>query len=263
MLTSFGYTWSTMYHVNTAGNAARPRHRHHDLPPGRSPVRRRRPRDLDAVELQGHRPLRDAVRHRPLGIVEGAERLQLRPHDQRDAAGRRRAHGARRADHRQPLSDRRRSSTCAPTSRSTFGAFGKATLQLDVFNLTNAGTVTTVRVTNTATAPFNEVTAILNPRVVRAGITLRVLDDGFPVRRSIRLGPARRRPHLFIPPIIPGRKRPVSDDFARPTSARRLHSHPCGSYHPSGDPCACPRLVTSAIVLLSFALTHLSWLEDE
>ena len=24
MLTSFGYTWSTMYHVNTAGNAARP-----------------------------------------------------------------------------------------------------------------------------------------------------------------------------------------------------------------------------------------------
>ena len=24
MLSSFGYTWSTMYHVNTAGNAARP-----------------------------------------------------------------------------------------------------------------------------------------------------------------------------------------------------------------------------------------------
>jgi hypothetical protein len=50
------------------------------------------------------------------------------------------------------------------------GTFGRATLQLDLFNLTNAGTVTTVRVTNTATAPFNEVTAILNPRVVRAGI---------------------------------------------------------------------------------------------
>ncbi len=51
-----------------------------------------------------------------------------------------------------------------------FGRYGTATLQLDIFNLTNAGTVTTVRVTNTATAPFNEVTAILNPRVVRAGI---------------------------------------------------------------------------------------------
>ena len=51
-----------------------------------------------------------------------------------------------------------------------FGRYGTATLQLDVFNLTNAGTVTTVRSTNTATAPFNEVTAILNPRVVRAGI---------------------------------------------------------------------------------------------
>ena len=48
--------------------------------------------------------------------------------------------------------------------------YGTATLQLDIFNLTNAGTVTTVRNTNTAAAPFNEVTAILNPRVVRAGI---------------------------------------------------------------------------------------------
>lgn len=50
------------------------------------------------------------------------------------------------------------------------GRCGTATLQLDVFNLTNVATVTTVRVTNTATAPFNEVTAILNPRVIRAGI---------------------------------------------------------------------------------------------
>ena len=35
--------------------------------------------------------------------------------------------------------------------------------------LRNSGVPTTVRTTNTATAPFNEVTAILNPRVIRFG----------------------------------------------------------------------------------------------
>ena len=34
----------------------------------------------------------------------------------------------------------------------------------------NSGVPTTVRTTNTATAPFNEVTAILNPRVIRFGV---------------------------------------------------------------------------------------------
>jgi hypothetical protein len=52
----------------------------------------------------------------------------------------------------------------------SFGKFGKAVAQFDVFNLTNSGTVTSVRLTNTATAPFNEVTEILNPRVVRLGV---------------------------------------------------------------------------------------------
>jgi hypothetical protein len=49
------------------------------------------------------------------------------------------------------------------------GKFGKVTPMLDVFNTLNSGVPTTVRTTNTATAPFNEVTAILNPRVIRLG----------------------------------------------------------------------------------------------
>ena len=50
------------------------------------------------------------------------------------------------------------------------GKFGKFTPMLDVFNIMNSGVPTTVRTTNTATAPFNEVTAILNPRVIRFGV---------------------------------------------------------------------------------------------
>lgn len=41
---------------------------------------------------------------------------------------------------------------------------------LDFFNLPNSGVPTTVRTTNVATAPFKEVTAILNRRVMRFGI---------------------------------------------------------------------------------------------
>lgn len=44
------------------------------------------------------------------------------------------------------------------------------TPMLDVFNVMNSGVPTTVRTTNTATAPFKEVTAILNPRVIRFGV---------------------------------------------------------------------------------------------
>ena len=49
------------------------------------------------------------------------------------------------------------------------GKFGRVTPMLDVFNIMNSGVPTTVRTTNTATAPFKEVTAILNPRVIRFG----------------------------------------------------------------------------------------------
>jgi hypothetical protein len=51
----------------------------------------------------------------------------------------------------------------------SFGKFGKVTPQLDVFNIMNSGVPVAVRTTNTATAPFRDVTQILNPRVIRFG----------------------------------------------------------------------------------------------
>jgi hypothetical protein len=50
------------------------------------------------------------------------------------------------------------------------GGGTRLTPMLDIFNLLNSGVPTTVRTTNTATAPFKEVTAILNPRVIRFGL---------------------------------------------------------------------------------------------
>ncbi|MGE0816921.1 MAG: hypothetical protein AB7O28_26450, partial [Vicinamibacterales bacterium] len=49
-----------------------------------------------------------------------------------------------------------------------FGRFGKVTGQIDVFNLTNSGTVTVFRTLTGAT--FKEVLGILDPRVIRFGI---------------------------------------------------------------------------------------------
>jgi len=49
----------------------------------------------------------------------------------------------------------------------TFGKRGKLTGQFDVFNLANSGVPTTVRLTS---VNFNEVTAILSPRVIRLGV---------------------------------------------------------------------------------------------
>jgi hypothetical protein len=49
----------------------------------------------------------------------------------------------------------------------SFGRIGRLTGQVDVFNLLNSGVPTTLRLTTVA---FHEVTAILNPRVVRVGV---------------------------------------------------------------------------------------------
>jgi hypothetical protein len=57
-----------------------------------------------------------------------------------------------------------------------FGRFGKLTGMVDVFNLTNSGVVTNFRTTTnpiTATNPvstFQEVIALLDPRIVRFGV---------------------------------------------------------------------------------------------
>ncbi|MEO8680435.1 MAG: carboxypeptidase regulatory-like domain-containing protein [Vicinamibacterales bacterium] len=49
-----------------------------------------------------------------------------------------------------------------------FGKIGKLTAQMDIFNLMNAGTVTTFRSTTGAT--FKEVISILDPRIIRFGV---------------------------------------------------------------------------------------------
>jgi hypothetical protein len=49
------------------------------------------------------------------------------------------------------------------------GRYGKFSPMLDVFNLTNSGVPVAVRTTNTAAAPFQDVITILNPRVIRFG----------------------------------------------------------------------------------------------
>ena len=48
----------------------------------------------------------------------------------------------------------------------SMGRAGKMTFQFDVFNLTNSGVPIAVRLTS---VNFNEVTAILSPRVIRVG----------------------------------------------------------------------------------------------
>ena len=49
------------------------------------------------------------------------------------------------------------------------GKAGRVTPMLDIFNIMNSGVPVSVRTTNTATAPFEEVLTILNPRVIRFG----------------------------------------------------------------------------------------------
>ena len=169
MLTSFGHTWSTMYHVNTAGNASRPgitttTYRPVDRLFGDNGIetsttwnykligRYVLPYDIG---LSGSWKVQSGFNYaRTMSVnlpVEGARTVRVEPIT------------ANRYP-TVPILDIRFDKSFAT------GKIGRATLQLDLFNITNAGTVTTVRVTNTATAPFNEVTAILNPRVVRAGI---------------------------------------------------------------------------------------------
>jgi len=50
------------------------------------------------------------------------------------------------------------------------GRYGRVTAMVDVFNLTNSGTVTTFR--NATGATYKEVTALLDPRIVRFGLRI-------------------------------------------------------------------------------------------
>ena len=169
MLTSFGHTWSTMYHVNTLGNAARPG----IVTTTYRPVDRLfGDNGLETSTLWNYKIIGRYVMPWEIGL-SGSWKVQSGFNYARTMSVTLPVEGARTV-RVEPIDTNRYPTVEILDVRADksfrFGRYGTATLQLDIFNLTNAGTVTTVRVTNTATAPFNEVTAILNPRVVRAGI---------------------------------------------------------------------------------------------
>jgi hypothetical protein len=169
MLTSFGHTWSTMYHVNTAGNAARP------------PITTTTYRPIDRLFGDDGIETSTSWNYKLIGRyvmaydigLSGSWKVQSGYNYARTMSVTMPVEGARTV-RVEPITANRYPTVQIMDVRAdkafSFGRYGTATLQFDVFNLTNAGTVTTVRVTNTATAPFNDVTAILNPRVFRAGI---------------------------------------------------------------------------------------------
>jgi hypothetical protein len=168
MLTSFGHTWMKMYHVNTAGNAARP------------PITTTTYRPIDRLFGDNGIETSTTWNYKAIGRyvmpydigLSGSWKVQSGYNYARTMSVTLPVEGARTV-RVEPITANRYPTVQILDVRAdkTIDIKAvKATLQLDVFNLTNAGTVTTVRVTNTAAAPFNEVTAILNPRVIRAGI---------------------------------------------------------------------------------------------
>ncbi len=168
MLTSFGYTWSSMYHVNTAGNAARPG----IATTTYRPIDRLFGDDgIETSTLWNYKAIGRYVLPYEIGL-SGSWKVQSGFNYARTMSVNLPVEGARTV-RVEPITTNRYPTVQILDVRADKSfdiSRVRTTLQLDIFNLTNAGTPTTVRVTNTAAAPFNEVTAILNPRVVRAGI---------------------------------------------------------------------------------------------
>lgn len=161
LLSSFGYTWSTMVHTATAGRTVV--YRPFDLMFGDNgretsttwnyKVVGRYVLPFD-IGFSGSWKVQSGFNYgRTISVtmpVEGARTIRVEPI----------------TNHRLPsvaILDFRLDKTV------DMGKLGKVTPMLDVFNIMNSGVATTVRTTNTATAPFQDVTAILNPRVIRFG----------------------------------------------------------------------------------------------
>ena len=118
--------------------------------------------------------------------------------------------------------------------------------------------------TNTATAPFNEVTAILESASRPGRHPLRLLT-AFRFEDPSQLGPAPEPAPPFRPSnVIRAENGLISAIRSSHTPARHLHSRPCGSTIRPVHVHICPRCWDECVhVALSFALTLLSWLEDE
>jgi hypothetical protein len=166
LLGSFGYTWSTMAHVQNGsryGNTTFPY----------------RPADRlwgdDGVEtstLWNYKVIGRYVMPLDIGL-SGSWKVQSGFNFARTISVAMPVEG-NRTIRVEPITNNRYPSVAILDFRVdkafNMGRFGKVTPTLDIFNATNSGVPTTVRTTNTTTAPFKEVTAILNPRVIRFGI---------------------------------------------------------------------------------------------
>ncbi len=162
LLTSFGYTWSTMNH--TAAGARTFVYRPFDMMFGDNG------RETDT--LWNYKIIGRYVLPYEIGF-SGSWKVQSGFNYARTISVTMPVEGARTI-RVQPIDSNRYPSVQILDLRLDksfqLGKFGKLQPMLDVFNALNSGVPTTVRTTNTATAPFNEVTATLNPRVIRFGV---------------------------------------------------------------------------------------------
>ena len=174
LLASFGMTWSTMAHTQTAnGNLGR-----RNTAPTPTTSRTAPPIAVSVTTASKRRALWNYkvigryVMPWDIGF-SGSWKVQsgfnYAPHHQRDDAGRR-----QRAPSASSRSDANRYPSVSILDLrldKSFdaGRIGRFSPMVDVFNVLNSGVPVNVRTTNTATAPFQEVTTILNPRVIRFG----------------------------------------------------------------------------------------------
>ena len=161
MLSSFGYTWSTMNHSQTAGRSFT--YRPFDQMWGDG--------GRETSTLWNYKIIGRYVMPWEIGF-SGSWKVQSGFNYARTISVAMPVEG-NRTIRVEPIDSHRYPSVAILDLRldKAFdaGKFGRFTPMLDVFNLMNSGVPTTVRTTNTATAPFQEVTAILNPRVIRFG----------------------------------------------------------------------------------------------
>ena len=162
MLTSFGYTWSTMQHA--AGGGRTFVYRPFDLMFGEG--------GKETDTLWNYKVIGRYVMPWDIGLA-GSWKVQSGFNYARTISVTMPVEGARTI-RVQPIDSNRYPSVAIFDLRLDksfgMGKFGKIQPMLDIFNIMNSGVPTTIRTTNTATAPFNDVTAILNPRVIRFGV---------------------------------------------------------------------------------------------
>jgi len=166
LLTSFGATWSTMAHTATGARYA------NTTFPYRPADRQFGDDGVETTNLWNYKIIGRYVLPYQIGF-SGSWKVQSGFNYGRTVSVTMPVEGVR-AIRVEPITSNRYPSVAILDLRLDksfdLGRFGKFSPMVDVFNVMNSGVPTSVRTTNTATAPFNEVTEILNPRVLRFGV---------------------------------------------------------------------------------------------